>query len=69
MNNAGMLVEEVPGRTTLRCSDGVGYEPSFDDLVVTIEWELPPAACTAELVGWDPRPVDAEDDARRFREV
>lgn len=35
--NSGMLVEEVGNKMTLRCSDGRG-EPTFDDLVVEIEF-------------------------------
>lgn len=34
--NAAMVVDESGGTTVLRCSDGLG-EPSFDDLVVSIE--------------------------------
>jgi hypothetical protein len=35
--HAGMLVEETGNKMTLRCSDGRG-EPTFDDLVVEIEF-------------------------------
>ena len=35
--NSGMLVEETGNKLTLRCSDGRG-EPTFDDLVVEIEF-------------------------------
>jgi hypothetical protein len=35
--NAGMLVEETGNRMLLRCSDGRG-EPTFDDLIVEIEF-------------------------------
>ena len=35
--NAGMLVEETGNKMILRCSDGLA-EPTFDDLVVEIEF-------------------------------
>ena len=35
--NAGMLVEETGNKLLLRCSDGRG-EPTFDDLIVEIEF-------------------------------
>jgi hypothetical protein len=35
--HAGMLVEEAGNKMTLRCSDGRG-EPTFDDLIVEIEF-------------------------------
>ena len=35
--NAGMLVEEAGDRMLLRCSDGRG-QPTFDDLIVEIEF-------------------------------
>ena len=35
--NAGMVVEESGNKMVLRCSDGLG-EPTFDDLVVEIEF-------------------------------
>jgi hypothetical protein len=35
--NAGMLVQESGNKMILRCSDGLG-EPTFDDLVVEIEF-------------------------------
>jgi hypothetical protein len=35
--HAGMLVEETGNKMVLRCSDGRG-EPTFDDLVVEIEF-------------------------------
>jgi len=37
LTHAGMLVEEDGNKMTLRCSDGRG-EPTFDDLVVEIEF-------------------------------
>jgi hypothetical protein len=38
LNNYGMLIEKQ-GKDSflLRCSDGVGFEPTFDDLVVRID--------------------------------
>jgi hypothetical protein len=35
--HAGMLVEDTGNKMTLRCSDGRG-EPTFDDLIVEIEF-------------------------------
>lgn len=35
--NAGMLLEETGNKMLLRCSDGRG-EPTFDDLIVEIDW-------------------------------
>ncbi|MEW6352656.1 MAG: hypothetical protein AB1646_26720 [Thermodesulfobacteriota bacterium] len=35
--HAGMLVEETGNKILLRCSDGLG-EPTFDDLIVEIEF-------------------------------
>jgi len=35
IGNAGMLVSEQPGHTTLSCSDGIG-DPEFRDLIVEI---------------------------------
>jgi hypothetical protein len=35
--HAGMLVEETGNKIILRCSDGLG-EPTFDDLIVEIEF-------------------------------
>lgn len=35
--HAGMIVEETGNRISLRCSDGRG-EPTFDDLIVEIEF-------------------------------
>lgn len=37
IGNAGMLVEERDNGAKLRCSDGLG-DPTFSDLVVTLEW-------------------------------
>ena len=37
LTHAGMLVEEIGNKITLRCSDGQG-EPTFDDLIVEIEF-------------------------------
>ena len=36
--NYGILIEEIgKDAFVLRCSDGIGLEPSFDDLVVQVE--------------------------------
>ena len=38
LNNYGILIDEVaPGTYVLRCSDGYGDAPTFDDLVVRIK--------------------------------
>jgi len=36
LNNFGMLVEPSSDAVTLRCSDGYGDDPTFDDLVVKV---------------------------------
>jgi hypothetical protein len=38
LNNFGMIIEPLQGEAfLLRCSDGYGSSPSFDDLVVRID--------------------------------
>lgn len=40
LNNYGMLIEELDAdRYELRCSDGIGAAPTFDDLVVRVSIE------------------------------